>query len=188
MQKHHELLSTVIDGEVGSLDRQTLVTIASDETSRATWARYHLIGDVLRDNLTGVASASFSERVRAAVDQEPTVLAPGRRNRLWLTPVAGFAVAASVAALAVIGIKQMGPSPLSNTDEIAVVAPAPTVNVAAAPATSVAETPEILHPVPGTLEKHRRLNGYLVKFNEQRSSLGVPGVNPYVRIVGFESE
>ena len=187
MQNDHEMLSTVVDGEVGSLDRQTLVTIASDETSRTTWARYHLIGDVLRDNLTGVASANFSEQVRAAVAQEPTVLAPGRGRRSWLTPLAGFAVAASVAALAVIGIKQMGPSPLNDTDEIAVVAPTPNVNVAI-PATRIAETPAILQPVPGSLDNHRRLNGYLVKFNEQRSSLGVPGVNPYVRIVGFESE
>ena len=187
MQNDHETLSTVVDGEVGSLDRQTLVTIASDETSRTTWARYHLIGDVLRDNLTGVTSANFSEQVRAAVDQEPTVLTPGRGHRQWLTPAAGFAVAASVATLAVIGIKQMRPSPLNDTDEIAVVAPAPTVNVAI-PVTSVAGTPEILHPVPGSLDNRRRFNGYLVKFNEQRSSLGVPGVNPYVRIVGFESE
>ena len=33
----------------------------------------------------------------------------------------------------------------------------------------------------------QRLNGYLVNFNEQRQRLGVPGVHPYVRIVGFEA-
>ena len=37
-------------------------------------------------------------------------------------------------------------------------------------------------------ELRRRLNSYIVNFNEQRDSLAVPNVHPYVRIVGFEKE
>jgi sigma-E factor negative regulatory protein RseA len=188
MQNNHETLSTIVDGELGSVDSQTLATIASDENSRSTWARYHLIGDVMRDNLTGVASPIFSEQLRAAVEREPTVLAPQRTKRQWLTPVAGFAVAASVATLAVIGIKQIEPSSPDAADEVAIVAAAPNHNVAALPVQSVAQSPDVVDAVPATHDTQRRLNGYLVKFNEQRSSLGVPGVNPYVRIVGFEYE
>jgi hypothetical protein len=35
-------------------------------------------------------------------------------------------------------------------------------------------------------ELRRRLNSYIVNFNEQRDSLAVPNVHPYVRIVGFD--
>jgi len=194
MQNDHEALSTVVDGELDVRDNQTLPNIAANDSSRATWARYHLIGDVLRDVLTEIAPTSFSERLVREIDREPTMLISRRARRPWLKPAAGFAIAASVAVLAVVGVQQMDPrhlSAASTTVATAVEAArqAPPIDhaiVVSEP--QLVETTEIINPAPGSLQTQRRLNGYLVKFNEQRSSLGVPGVNPYVRIVGFESE
>jgi sigma-E factor negative regulatory protein RseA len=189
MQNDNETLSAIVDGEIRSLDSQTLVSISLDDASRSTWARYHLMGDVMRDNLADVAPANFSEQLRIEIERQPTLLPRRGAGRRWQRPVAGFALAASVAAIAVLGIKEIGPAPASNgSDEVATVSPTPTPEELVAHVPNVAESPDILKPMPESIDTHRRLNGYLVKFNEQRSSLGVPGVNPYVRIVGFESE
>jgi negative regulator of sigma E activity len=116
-------------------------------------------------------------------------MAPRRTARPLLRPVAGFAIAASVAALAVVGIKQTAPEQqLNGTPEIATTAPAVTESVQLATARPDANARPDIEVIEESLPAHRRLNSYLVKFNEQRSSLGVPGVNPYVRIVGFESD
>ena len=194
MKTDHEILSTIVDSELDKCEPHILKSIAANDGSRSRWARYHLIGDVLRDSLTDVAPIHFSEQLRVAIEQEPTMLLPQRVNRPWLRPVAGFAIAASVAAIAVVGIQQNGVDPVvDDVTAVAAISPAPVPTPAARTVTPVtdqqiAESQETLKPVSGSIQTQRRLNGYLVKFNEQRSSLGVPGVNPYVRIVGFESE
>jgi len=188
MQINQEDISGAMDGE--AVVSAELAEIARDETARATWARYHLIGDVLRDNVTGVAPPSFAAQLVDKIGQEPTVLAPPRNKSTSVRPVIGFAVAASVAALAVIGVQQFqtGPEVDAAPAVVSVVNPpaaTPVVAVAEEPAagTAFAEMPQ-----EPPLRAQRRLNGYLVKFNEQRSSVGVPSVNPYVRIVGFEPQ
>ena len=70
----------------------------------------------------------------------------------------------------------MTTSALSNADQLAVLARPPEAQ------------PIIDRSNETTRPSQRRLNSYLVKFNAQRSSLAVPGVNPYVRIVGFQSD
>jgi sigma-E factor negative regulatory protein RseA len=183
MQIKQETLSSVMDGATGSVDGATLGAIAADAEARATWARYHLIGDVMRDGLIEVAPPEFSDRLRLGIADEPTVLAPQTPARPLLRPVAGFAIAASVAALAVVGIKQLTPEQETTP---AIVASAPAMPGDARRAAAEAQT--VVDPRADSLHSQRRLNSYLVKFNEQRSSLGVPGVKPYVRIVGFEAD
>lgn len=192
MQIDEQTLSSVMDGE--DTTGKALAGVATNTPSRAAWARYHLIGDVLRDNSSAIAPAEFSASIAARIADEPTVLAPRERTRNTMRPVAGFAIAASVATLAVIGIGRMEPAGMS--EPAAAIAVAPSVDavptpVAAAPAAALT----VADPGPAPLElsrdahpAQRRFNSYLVKFNEQRSNVGVPGVNPYVRIVGFESE
>ena len=48
--------------------------------------------------------------------------------------------------------------------------------------TSSAETQAV------AAQLQRRLNSYLVNFNEQRAQFTLPNVHPYVRSVGFETE
>lgn len=165
-----------------------ITSLVESDDARDTWARYHLIGDVLRDHSSEIARSGFAAGIAGRVAEEPTVLAPGRERPNLFRPVAGFAIAASVAALAVIGVRQMSPPPGA---EPAAIAAAP-ASVGEAPVVRVADqTPPVLEtvePLPEALHAQRRLNSYLVKFNEQRSNVGVRGVNPYVRIVGFEAE
>ncbi|MFT4581785.1 MAG: sigma-E factor negative regulatory protein RseA [Gammaproteobacteria bacterium] len=189
MQTDQETLSIAMDGELGSSTAALLGRVADDSDDTDTWARYHLIGDVLRDQLSELAPPNFATDLGRKIAQEPTVLAPRIRLQSWIRPLAGLAVAASVAAIAIVGVQQKpsSPEPIPIVSNVSPVEPAvpriePITPIEEKLALTPTEMPaEVLHAP-------RRLNGYLVKFNEQRSSVGVPGVNPYVRIVGFETE
>ncbi len=127
MQDHRETLSTLMDGEIEDQDWKALKHIAEDDDARGVWGRYHLIGDVMRDGVVEIAPMAFSERLRDEIAREPTVLAPPRRRQSLRRPVAGLAIAASVAALAVVGVNQMTQEQtLDKMPEIAVSAPVAT--------------------------------------------------------------
>jgi sigma-E factor negative regulatory protein RseA len=171
---NREELSALVDGEVADDDITRLLDALADDTgARRAWSRYHLIGDMLR------ADAAEQPREAPPRDVAPP---PPRRPRL---PLGGFALAASVAVLAVVlGIDGGGEPALdlagSDDARAAQVTAAP---IGIAPVASVTDpSPVALTPV-GVYDE--RLNGYLVNFNERRSQLGMPGVHPYVRIVGF---
>ena len=195
-----EQLSAMLDGEPIDAQDQELARLLEAEDSRAAWHRYALIGDAMRsgnrhdpaeDEAHAIlgGSMSFADKLKQTIADEPTVLAPRKRGKTkLLQPVAGLALAASVAGVAVIGVQQM-----MNTTEQAQPLSAASINAAeqvlatqlVAGKDQNTETPEL----EIDLEEHqRRLNSYLVNYNAQRTSLGMPGVNPYVRIVGFESE
>lgn len=190
----NEVVSALMDGEVAHLSDEALKAVIENDETRGSWVRYQLIGDAVRETDQSaqgeMASASFAERVRSRIDAEPTVLAPksrgDRRMPRYLQPVAGLALAASVAGLAVIGIQQMSNQGGEAVQALSVANLDAAEQVLAASATTDStETPEL----EIDLEEHkRRLNSYLVNFNEQRAGLGMPGVNPYVRIIDFESE
>ena len=189
-----ENVSALLDGEIDHLNEHDIKTLIDDSDNRESWARYQMIGDILREpnvdaNSPG-ASQSFAERVRAQIEAEPTVLAPRSANRRlpkYLQPVAGLAIAASVAGIAVVGVQQMSTEGAGETQPISVanLEAAEQVMAKTVVADATLETPELEIDLA---EHKRRLNSYLVNFNEQRTSLGMPGVNPYVRIIDFESE
>ncbi|MCB1749261.1 MAG: anti-sigma 24 factor, partial [Gammaproteobacteria bacterium] len=121
----------------------------------------------------------------AAATPRADVVPLPARDRLR-APLAGLAIAASVAALSVVLVAgNRGEPTVTPALEVAQSgAVAPSVP-AAAPAVDSIVGDEASGLVPaGAYDQ--RMNGYLVNFNEQRARLGMPGVHPYVRIVGFE--
>lgn len=211
MQHVEEQFSALVDDEA-DVPRDHLVSrLLDDEEARQRWARHHLIGDVLRDHATPL-DLGLAARIRAAVDAEPPLLAPTALPRHQTTaptnarPRRAWALAASLAAVGVTGLLLAGRTPepapagmpvagltpSAAVAPVAVRAPAAAQIAAAAPAepqfVSWDDSGVPSAAEPRNLEFHRRLNSYLVNFNEQRSNLGVPGVHPYVRIVGFEGD
>ena len=192
-----EVVSALLDGEAGDVPEQILNEVVQADYTRLSWSRYQLIGEVVREASKEphlrFASASFAEKVRQQIDAEPTILAPKRRSTRrmpsYLQPVAGIALAASVAAVAVIGVQQMSLNDSENAQPLSVAKFEAAEQVLAsdtgAVSSDVADSPELEIDLA---EHKRRLNSYLVNFNEQRAGLGMPGVNPYVRIIDFESE
>ncbi len=179
-ERTSESLSALMDGEAVATDAIDELLASCD--ARGTWARYHLIGDAMRDGLPARVDPGLATRVAALLADEPALLAPQRRRPAFLKPLAALAVAASVAGLAVVTFDR-GP----DTPAVAAVAP-PAAPTPAPPATLTPVPPvEVVRWAPADAAAAARLNGYLVNYSEQRSTMAVPGVlPPYVRLVGHE--
>jgi len=198
MQHQAEQLSALVDDELDGPPGALLARLVEDEASRGQWARYHLIGDVLRDQEAPLAP-DLRARISAAIEAEPALLAPAavRLAPAPHLPAAGNArrwgIAASLAAVGLTGVMLVARAPDSSPGmplaQTPLVQPTvPSAPVAQAQVVSWDEGGALSAATPETVEFQRRLNSYLVNFNEQRANLGVPSVHPYVRIVGFESE
>lgn len=171
-----EWISALADGELkdGQLGK-ALDALRSDNEMQSSWTRYHMIRDALHSNLEAHVDHALHQRIAAAIEQEPVVLAPQRRPRSWVKHAAGLAVAASVTGVAVLGIQRMDSGdPTANTPSMAEVMKPQ--NVVRLPETALAA-----RSVPRSREK---LAPYLVNHNEYSVSSGMHGMLPYVRIVG----
>ncbi len=103
-------LSALIDGEFDIDDSEHLITSAkAGGEMKHCWAHYHLIGDAMRGD--AAMSHDFSGRVMAALDIEPTVLAPNaaaislqtNKQSAYKKSTKLWSVAASVAAVMFVG-------------------------------------------------------------------------------------
>jgi sigma-E factor negative regulatory protein RseA len=111
-----EHLSSLIDGELDAHEAAAVLdALCRDAELQRRWADLQLVGDALRS--TEVAAChvnAFCDRVRRSLADEPTVLAPRRVARpAWRRyTVPGFAIAASVAAIAFVAVPLLrAPSP-----------------------------------------------------------------------------
>jgi len=90
--------------------------LIEDEQLSDTWERYHLIGDVIRGDVSSSLDVDFSASIALAISSEPTVLAPAN-NEITLNksikakviqlfkPVGQLAIAASAAGLMILGVQ-----------------------------------------------------------------------------------
>lgn len=185
----NEQISVLMDGELGNENTDITDRIIKNQELRGTWSRYHLIGDCLRGNLSDNISNDISSKISDALQSEPTVLAPKRTKRINLRPVAGFAIAASVAMVAVFGVQRGNEIDISTpgasvaSNEVNTIAPQtfsfPETQVLPA-AVKKTDTPDAI--------ANQRLNNYLMNHNEYRSNGSINGILPYVRIVTIESQ
>ncbi len=105
-----EKVSLLVDGELEADGFDDVVRcLAASDTLKRDWQDYHLIGDALRRSLPEQGCIDISARVADALEDEPAYLLPvpsrrkaraGRR----LAPVVGFAMAASLTAVAVLNL------------------------------------------------------------------------------------
>lgn len=173
----HEQLSALVDDELTGPEQTLLaVRIARDPDLHGRLLRYQLISDALRNQLPERVDPQFTLRVQAALGQEPPVGAVhrGAHRSALLRPVAGLAVAASVAVIAVLSLQS------AREEEPALPA------VATAPAsTDYIRAGDQAPPAvsPGT---EKNLDIYLVNHNEYAANRGMQGMLPYVRIVSHE--
>jgi sigma-E factor negative regulatory protein RseA len=101
-----------------------------------------------------------------------------------LKPLAGLAVAASVAVVAVLAVQQAR-APTPGTAQVA------TTSQPAQSQTYVRVQGTRWQAQPGNVQAPQvdnRLNEYLVNHSEYAASGGMPGMLPYVRVVGYDQE
>lgn len=192
-EKSREQISALMDGEQETGSIFILSAMSNNEEFRQTWNRYHLIGEVLRGNLAENFDPGFVSRVSQAIENDAAYHASaGNRKLLFLKPLAGLAIAASVAAVAVLGVRQVGVTPGSDSSpELVANNQSPgTTAVQKRRAVPVSDTPAMIRPdqIRSPVDAESRLNRYLVNYNEYRTNAGVQGMLPYVRIVAHEVE
>jgi sigma-E factor negative regulatory protein RseA len=109
-----ETVSSLVDSYQANDD--VLNEIVKDNHLSATWQNYHLIGDVMRDEVGSTLNIDLSAEIANAIADEPTVLAPVAKTSFTETvkakviqfakPFGQMAIAASAAGLMVMGVQQ----------------------------------------------------------------------------------
>ncbi len=179
-----EQVSAFLDGELPGPETELLLKrLTRGAELRESFGRYALIGEAMRAAGSGAnrspLSRGFSAGVNAAIDGEALPAGPLQihaRAPRWWKPVAGAAVAAGVAAVAVVALQQRAVSP-----SLRAVVPAIAQNVAqnvarsrealsyTVPAAATAdETP---HMLPAA-----RLTSYVFAHSRYSSVLGQSNV------------
>ncbi len=180
-----EQLSALADDELSAAERPLLLgRMQRDPSLRACLGRYQLIGEVMRGGDVEAATLWVADRVQRALADDAPIRVHGAGGGRWWRPLAGLAVAASVALVAVLSVTSLRTETGAGQPQLAATQPLnPTV-------ASVAQ----VNDVPADdrwarLDPHidKRLSGYLVNHNEYAASRGVQGVMPYVRIVGYDT-
>ena len=178
--KMGEQLSALADGECEMPEQEwVLRRLAGDADFKARWQRYYLVSDAMKNNLPECIDVNFADRIRQVIDadspplqttQTPQAPITGKSSLTssWYKPVTGFALAASVAAVAVLGFR------LADVSDL--------MKEGMEPSTVAS-----LGNESGDRVLESRLNPYFLNHNEYASMNSVHGVLPYVRIVNYDT-
>lgn len=205
-----ERISSLIDGEFdGAFDVDSCLDhLAENKEASHRWERYHLISDALKRNLPPVIDSQLASRVMAELENEPTVLAPSRTRSSIGKQMAGLAVAASVATIAVLGVQFMYkedglvPSPQiaqTNASKIQgsklpankqllhrdIQTVTQTMNPVNPRTQQLAQPLTQQHPAQILKQYHPNINKYLLNHNQRAARGVVQGVTPYARIITY---
>lgn len=179
-----EQLSALVDNELDELEEhRVLAALKGDPALRNIWERYHLVRAALHQDLEVVVAHDLAERVAQRIAAEPSAAAVFQRhhiNRL----IGTLAIAASVAAIAIVGVQwlqQPTPMPILT---LATNTPASK----AAPAPVQVSNSGTTHWDTKDPEAENALNAYLVEHGEFASTAGIGGMMPYVRAVSYDND
>lgn len=181
-QVNRKQLSTLIDGELDAVEmKDALGALTGDPELRAAWDRYHLIGDALRGERLSRGTLSVAQRVSKRLDKESVIPLTHRRtmiSRNWLGPVAGSALAASVALVALV----VGPDIRNEADSV----PSPLAEKAPSEPTLYVDRTgtywSLMRP-----EVESKLNSFLVNHQEYAPAAGMKGLLPYATFVSYDA-
>ena len=177
-----EHLSAVLDGEAGEFEqRRILDELGKDDELQASLSCYALIGETMRDEQQcNIVQSSFLQGIHDEIETEPEYSQVQIEQKkvsngspTWARPVVGFAMAASVAALGIVGVQGYL---LSGTPETAVAVNQP---IESAPVMTAVNTYN--HPD----EKMRHL--YKRYLNSHVEYASTTPIMPSVRMVSYNS-
>jgi sigma-E factor negative regulatory protein RseA len=175
-----EQVSVLVDGEVHDTSLQPLVVrLEVDRELQRCWERYHLISDALKNQLPDAVDRQFAQRVMAALEGESNVKV---RFMVWRSAMPGFkeagglALAASLAAMAVVGVQWLWNSGDARPPlQTSMTAQEPAAHSSAAPRAAEVKVSD------------ETMNNYLIDHSAYAAASGMQGMMPYVRVVGFSS-
>ncbi len=194
----NERVSQLLDGELDELERhRVLRELDGNGELRGVWERYHVIRAALRKELSSVGHCRIADRVAAHLHGEsapesasvpagaPRRVRQGRVRQAarWF---GGFAIAASVATVAILNWGPVAPTASAPAQTASVAPTAPAVKpvaVASSAATTAAATERT---VPDEQQARTSLGPYLVQHSEAAAATG--SWRPYVRVVSYPSD
>ena len=181
--RHEEVLSAFVDEETSAFEtRLSVKEIVTDDGQRSRWERYHLIRDTLRGNVPPIVDKEFCNKIMTTIDRtvdsDPTSERAKINSYAALKPIAGLAIAASVAIVTVLSVKTL-------------IVNAPSVNTGAVVQLDAEDQRGSRKPevdvrrslVASNPSEEARLNSYLVNHAEYASRRSMI---PYARIVGYD--
>lgn len=171
-----EKLSALIDNELDDLEeRRIFAALENNAPLRQTWQRYHLVRAVLQGDADAAGAPDVAAEVAKSVAADTTattLIQPRKAIRFMGT----LAIAASVAAIAIVGVQwlnQPTPAPLPLLAESK---PASQEIIRPVATASIAEDQETVNA----------LNAYLVEHEEFAATPGIGGMMSYVRVVSSD--
>ena len=203
MKDENERLSALLDDEITASADAKLDDLLADVNTQYCMRRYQLIGEALRRDLPENIDLDFHHRVMAEISKEdkPVVVKSAQSTASlvdWfrgfaLKPLAGIAVAATVA---VVTVSLWGPQNAQPGNQAESIATADTQRVQqysqqqiapVLPASTNANGSGMQWQVDrGSVELQNKLNSYLLNHNEYSNS--VQGFIPQARVAGFDAE
>ncbi len=171
-----EQISAFLDGELPSSETELLLKrLAREPQLRETFGRLALMGEAIRGKQTHtLVTRGFAAQVNRAIEGESMLAVdlkmPQRRS--WWRPLAGLAVAAGVAAVAVVGLQQRAYTPQVTR------MPAPALALAPALAPALAMVrPQVQSPariVPQTPKSNGEALSYTVPVVKAETEVALP--------------
>lgn len=174
--KISDQISAFVDDELSEQECAFLVRrFEHDTEARGQALRYTMIGSALRNELLKPDPAILLRRISSALDGAAAPAVPARVATRWsarlVRPLAGLAIAAGVASIAILGLRSLNDTSVPATPAVAATQTAGDV---VAPASYVVPR-EVAegHPITPTI----RLTNYLVHHGEYTSGLGRTSVH-----------
>jgi len=181
-QKMKQQISEIIDQRLSAEETDAEIgRVARDPEGCRVWRNYHLIGDVIRGE--SLAGTCLVEKLQSRIEREPTILAPARASTEGSGVIGGsgrssdtvksaglFAVAASLALVAVL---TLSPDRDTTPGNLQVQSPAvPTLT----PASAAAEAASF----------ESEFGQMLVEHGEFTANSGLNGLITYAKLVSNE--
>ena len=208
MSEIDEKLSVVLDEYSDDEQSQAMLNeVVDDVNLQYQMRRYQMIGDIMRHELPDQINLDFSHQVMAEIEKidSPTKssLETEARTSFWqwaaLKPLAGFAVAATVAVVSITLWQSVSIGPQGNNPDNQV------VSVEQQKINKLASQPLQINAVPvstgmaSSMEEgtrwrisqespalQQKLNAYLVNHTEY--SVPMQGLIPQARVAGYDAQ
>lgn len=177
-----EKLSAMMDGELSEHEQASVLSeLSRDPELKKTWQRFQIIRATLRKELDEVVSVDLGDRIAENVRQLPSFVLDEKFPRRWRPAtrwVGTMALAASVAVVAITGVRWFSSNESQPTPQQIAVAPG--------------QPPDFIRAGltrwdTGKPEHARLLNTYLIEHHEFTPTTSMNGVMSYGRFVGYDS-
>jgi len=199
--QREEQLSSLLDSALDEVQLKSFMQdLKRDPVDDAeTTQRYRLMGDSMRDELDQSSFMDISSAVSRAIEREPahseaavalqnnksaSVFNLGELFNRWLKPVAGMAVAASVATVTLVTFNTVNNESansdvqLAQTNAIESTQRVQAVNPEIARNVHIASTMQVAKKSP---QQQKQLNVYMLQHSGYASQSTMQGMMPYVR-------